>query len=149
MKNKHVSEQELQQYAEDPALLRGEQIAHIDSCEHCRALVNSYKLVFSAIHETEAEAFQFDLAAAVLEQIGRPVQKTAPERVLLYSGVAAACILTGLGIYFFREYFQSIANGISIITWVLAVLSVLVMIAFIATDTYKRYQKKIRQLDLY
>lgn len=69
MSGTHPSEETLQQYVLDPTACRQEELDHFGSCPHCQALIRIYALLTIELDHQPAPAFDFDLAAVVIEQV--------------------------------------------------------------------------------
>ena len=65
----HPSEERLQQFVLDPSACPQEEIDHVADCPHCRALVTMYSFLTKELDRLPASTFDFDLAAAVMEQV--------------------------------------------------------------------------------
>lgn len=148
MSEQHLTEEQVQQYAENEALFGSDEMSHVHHCEECQSLIASYRLMFSVIEESESPAFDFDVSAAVLSQIAQP-QQVIPGDKFLYVISAVCCVLfAAAGIYFFNDYLSSLFEGISKLAWILVLVSVVAMVVFLASDNIRKYNRKINQLDI-
>ena len=88
-------------------------IAHIDSCEHCRNEVASYQLLFSAMTEQSAPAFDFDLSASGIASIAgippSPYPQIVSSRVSWLFSFAPA---SAIPVYLFRQYLLNMFSDI-------------------------------------
>ena len=69
MKNKHISEIELQQYVLCKDDCDMDIIEHINQCEKCKVEVEIYHLLFYEIKKQPETIFDFDLANLVMQHL--------------------------------------------------------------------------------
>ena len=65
----HLSAEELQQYALNRAECPAESILHVGTCPDCQADVAAYVLLMEGLGQQPKPAFDFDVAAAVMERL--------------------------------------------------------------------------------
>lgn len=147
MVNKHLTDDEVQQYAIDKFKCKESIAGHIHFCEQCRAKVEVYQLLISGIKQQPGVAFDFDLSAAVLGQLSIP--KTANDKLLTWIFVFICTCLIGIVFYFFRGYLDSIFKGVGAISIYLVAISAVTVIIWVFVEMYKKNQKEMRILDLY
>lgn len=148
MTEQHLSEEEIQQYADNEQLLSKELLAHIHNCESCRQQVEMYRMLFTQRESTESKQFDFDLAGLVLEQVSRPYDTFPGTKLVFGLAISIGIILTGTTAYLLRANFTVLFEGLSSMTWLLAIAGVSILTVILGLDTYSRYQKRIRQIDL-
>ena len=146
---KHLTDDEVQQYAIDKQQCEIKIAEHIRLCEECRIKVEVYQLMIKGIKEQSQPVFDFDLSAAVLDQL--PLQSPRATNDKLLTGIFVfICIgLIGTAFYFFRGYLDSMFKGIATISIYLITISAITVIAWVIVEMYKKYQKEMKVLDMY
>jgi hypothetical protein len=80
MSGRHLSAEELQQYVLNRAACPAESILHVGACPVCQADVAAYALLMEGLGQQPRPAFDFDIAAAVMERLeAEPGIKATPE----------------------------------------------------------------------
>lgn len=150
MNTKHLSDDELQQYALNSADCNSNIAEHVHFCEDCNATVESYRLLFTGISEQEVPAFEFDLSELVVKQL-QPQSKTKmlPEEFFIYLLSFVMIIITGTMLYFFGGYMVELFSGAGNFAVYLTVASVAVLLVFLCVDQYNTYQQKMKAIDSY
>ena len=147
MINRHLTDNELQLYVMDKNQVDPELAEHILACDECREKVAAYELLFTAISEEKAPAFDFDLAEAVMAKL--PVQKKRTIKVgvpfLLF--LLSAVLITGGVLYVFREDFDYIFTGVTTLAVYLIAITGVILLAALGIDMFTTYQNKIDSLD--
>ncbi len=150
MNTKHLTDDELQQYALNSADCDSTIAEHVHFCEDCKAAVETYRLVFTGISEQEIPVFDFNLSELVVKQIQpQPKTKLLLEDFFIYLFSFAMIIITGAMIYFFRAHILELFSGAGNFAVYLTIASVAVLFVFLCIDQYKTYQQKMKALDLY
>ena len=104
MNTRHLTEEEIQQYALDNSGSYNKAAEHIHSCEQCSEKAETYRLLFNGIQQQHQPAFDFDLTELVMAQLPSPAPKPAKENLLIYFFIMAAIAVTGFATYYFRGY---------------------------------------------
>jgi hypothetical protein len=145
MKNDHLSEAEIQQYALGMAGLNTKE--HIGSCAICEAKAANYRLIFSAMDELPQPAFDFDVAGLVMAQLQQA--EAAPDRNerWLYLLVFAALASISIPVYTYRVYFFKIFAGILPAAMYLVILVALFILVFQGIEMFRKHQKQINTLN--
>jgi hypothetical protein len=157
MIDNHLSDGDIQQYVLNKAGCTMSIITHMHDCEYCSAKAETYKLIFSEIKQQPKPIFDFDLSAAVMEQISPEKPKfslnSLPGFVIILSALAAIGVPSYLYkakiIYFFKTYILGITSGISSIVIFLIGITFLIFLIFQCIEMYKKYQRKIDDLNFY
>jgi len=154
---RHLSEEEIQEFALTESSCAPELISHVHACQPCQARAAAYKMLFSGIARQTPPSFDFDLSAAVLSKID--TKKTAPAK----SGLAGIGIIfstlaaLGVGgwlyrvkiISLYKTYILSIISGVSRMVIYFMVITVCCFLIFQLAEMYKRYQRKMDGLNIY
>ena len=148
MLTKHCTDEELQLYAINKQHVDKRVAEHIHICEDCRIKVEVYQSLITGIKQQPQPAFDFDLAEIVLTQLPSPTTKTSHDKILIWS-IAFVCIaLVGTGLYFFRNYFKYLFDGLATILVILIAVSAVTVLTGLYIDMYKKYRKEMSVLDL-
>jgi hypothetical protein len=83
MINSHPPEKEIQHYAFSKSGCPATLIDHIESCAHCRAVAETYQLLFNEIKNQPDPSFDFDISELVLQKITRPASVFSAENFIL------------------------------------------------------------------
>ncbi len=150
MNSKHLTDDELQQYALNSADCDSTISEHVHFCEDCKAAVETYRLLFTGISSQNIPAFEFDLSELVVKQL-QPSAKTKllPEDFFIYLFSFVMIVLTGAMLYFFRGYMIELFSGAGNFAVYLTLVSVAVLLIFLCIDQYKTYQQKMKTIDFY
>ena len=144
MTSTHLSEEALQACAMQAAGSGEAASAHIAFCEECRAAVAVYRQLFAAVKEQPAAAFDFDLAALVLQQLPEPKKIYSPIMVLSCFFSAALVIVPA---WVFRKYLLAMVSGMIPVTSWLICTAVLAVALFQGIEMYRKYQKLINAIN--
>ena len=145
---KHLTDDEVQQYAVDKPNCEKRITEHIHVCEGCRSKVEVYQLLITGIKQQSQPAFDFDLSKMVLQQLPSPKTSIANDNALIWIFGFMAIAFLGGAIYFFQSYFD-LFEGIKIIFIYLIVITAVTVLAYLFIDMYKKYKHGMKVLDLY
>src|SRR6187402_2229048 len=96
---KHLTDDEVQQYAVDKSNSEKRIGEHIHLCEECRSKVEVYQLLITGIKPQPA--FDFDLSKIVLQQLPSPKTLVANDNALIWIFGFMGIAFLGGAIYFF------------------------------------------------
>jgi len=148
MVTKHLTDDEVQQYAVNKSSCEKRMAEHIHLCEECRTKVEVYQLLITGIKQQPQPAFDFDLSKMVLQQLPSPKTTIANDKALvLIFGFMGIAFLGG-AIYLFQSYFD-LFEGIKTIFIYLIAITAITVLVYLLIDLYKKYQKEMKVLDLY
>ena len=145
---KHLTDDEVQQYAIDKQHCEVRLVEHIHSCELCRAKVEVYHLMIKEIKQQPQPAFDFDLSKMVLQQLPSSVSKVSNDKLLVWLFVSIGIVFIGGGLYFFQNYFDLFEGIRAIFIYLIAITAVTVL-AYLFIDMYKKYRQGMKVMDLY
>ncbi|HEX6846038.1 MAG TPA: hypothetical protein VF144_03615 [Chitinophagaceae bacterium] len=148
MVTKHLTDDEVQQYAVDELNCERRIAEHIHFCGECRMKAEVYRLMVTGIKQQPSPAFDFDLSATVLNQLPMAIRKTSNDRLLTWIIIFICAGLLGGVLYFFRNYLDNMFKGVPSISIYLMGVSALTVISWMFVEMYKKYQKEMRILDL-
>ena len=148
MVTKHLTDDEVQQYAIDKLNCEKRIVEHIHVCEKCRSKVEVYQLLITGIKQQSQPAFDFDLSKMVLQQIPSPKTSTANDNALIWIFSFMGIAFLGGAIYFFQSYFDLFESMRTIFIYLIVITAVTVL-AYLFIDMYKKYKHGMKVLDLY
>lgn len=146
MLNRHLSEEEIQQYTLDESHAGPGIGEHVRLCEACKTKVETYRLLFTGINQQPEPRFDFDLSELVLAQLPSPAKKSAADRTIIYLLSAIIIALTGILLYFFNDYLFILFSGFAPLLSYLIIPSLIIIMILLGIDMYKNYQKKMNAL---
>lgn len=148
MTDKHITDNEIQQYVLDKTNCPTIVIDHISVCPTCKAHAKTYRLLFSEIKQQPKPVFDFDLTGLVVASI---VHEKA--FVSKSSGFLWIPILTGLGIigstiYFFGKFLVHVFASISVMAMYLIVITAVLLLALQGIEMLRVHKKQMAALNL-
>ena len=145
---KHLTDDEVQQYAVDKSNSEKRIGEHIHLCEECRSKVEVYQLLITGIRQQSQPAFNFNLSELVVQQLPLPKEKTN-DRLLLWVLVFIGIGFIGTIFYYFEGSFVYLFSGIATIFIYLIIITALTVIAGLLVTMYKKYDTEMKLLDSY
>ena len=149
MTNKHLDDDEIQQYVLQKAECNIDIVKHMQNCETCTMKAAQYNLLFEGIKQQEKPVFDFNLADLVIEQLPESGYKVSSDKLfsyfILFISVFSLCII----FYFFRDGLLSLFKGITPILVALIIITVICLFAILFIDMYKKYQTRMKTLNFY
>lgn len=148
MKQEHLLENELQQFALGLEVNNQELAAHVHECAKCTMAVANYRSMFSALTTMEKPVLNVDL-----EQImaALPVitaeKKQFPWLVLWVSLIPVA--VTVIPVFKMKSFFSNLFGNISGPVFYLIITTALTILIFQLRELYTSYREKMRLLNFY
>jgi len=149
MLNKHLNEEEAQQFALDSAGFDVDIKEHVHACEECKARIENYRLLFTGIRHLPQPTFDFNLSELVVAKIHQPQKRKSSETFFQYIFTLVTIIIMGVGLYLTRNYWMGMFETMASYTFYLIAITVIVISALVCLDLFKKYQKKINELNFY
>ena len=146
---KHLTDDELQQFVVDKLNCEKGIAEHVRLCEGCKAKVEVYKLLITGIKRQPQPVFDFDLSAAVVQQLPSAKIKEASDRLLIWLFVFIGIGLAGIAIYFFHDSFAYLFEGVKAILIYLIIITAVVTLTGLFIDMYNKYKREMKILDSY
>jgi anti-sigma factor RsiW len=146
MNGNHLSAEELQQYVLDRGACTTESILHVGACPDCQADIAAYSVLMGSLRQQPKPAFDFDVAAAVMERLERqPGRKALPfgnkTRPFGYMMAALILLMTGIPAWLFRKSAYFVFTEIqAVFLYPILVAAGLIMLLRIL-HLYKKYQQ--------
>ena len=148
MVTKHLTDDEVQQYAVDRTNCEKRIAEHIHLCEECRSKVKVYQLLISGIRQQPQPSFNFNLSDLVVQQLPSP-KETTSDRLLLWVLLFTGIGFTGAIFYYFEGSFVYLFSGIATIFIYLMIITALTVITGLFIAMYKKYDSEMKLLDSY
>jgi anti-sigma factor RsiW len=138
MNGNHLSAEELQLYVLDRGACTTENILHVGACPDCQADIAAYSVLMGSLRQQPKPAFDFDVAAAVMERLERePASKARP---FGYMMAALILLMTGIPAWLFRKSAYFVFTEIqAVFLYPILVAAVMIMLLRIL-HLYKKYQ---------
>ncbi len=147
MKASHLSDQEIQRYVFATADCEQAIITHLQTCDHCRNRAKTYELIEASLQNEPAPAFDFDLAALVMNELPTQEEKFSIIEVLAYSAGFVGLGALSIVIYFFGRDLLVLFSGVSNIAIYMILCIVGMIFLPLCWEVYQSYQRRIRMLD--
>jgi hypothetical protein len=149
MKQEHLSENELQQFALERQETDHEMAAHVHACAKCTTAIANYRVMFSALSTVEKPVFEFDIEKQVMAQL--PVSTTAKSRFSWSSLLLCtiAVIIVAIPLFVMRSSFKELFSGIPDMILYLIVVTTLTIVIFQCSEMLTFYRKKMNVLKFY
>jgi hypothetical protein len=147
MSDKHLMDADIQQFVLDKAGCSADIVAHMHRCVHCQSKGETYKLLFAEIKEQPKPVFDFDLSAAVVKKITTEKSTFSMNSFPAYLVIFSTLVSIGILAYLYKT--KIIASGISSIVIFLVIITFLIFLVFQCIEMYKKYQRKIDDLNFY
>jgi hypothetical protein len=147
MKNKHLSDTDIQEYILRQSDHEMYVIEHLQECRQCKAKTEMYRQLFFALRTQPKPEFNFDLSEAVLSKITPSKFPLTFFLVYLFAGVGFTCI--GFVFYLFKEYVAVLFSGFSTMLLSLMLATTFGILIFQSIDLIRKYDHKMDELDFY
>ena len=139
----HLTEEQLQLYAEQPELAENNAAAHLQHCMLCKTKAENYRQVFISLPGLGSPAFDFDLSGLVAQQLPAPKQKL-PGVVIVAS--LAGLVLMVFAATFFVPGAVILVRGVSTLSLAMLVVPVLTVVSIQALSYFSDYHQKLQRL---
>lgn len=145
MKIQHLCDKDIQEYIFDTSNCSSDIIEHINSCEVCKKVSESYLLLSGELKSQPEPVLDFNLTKLVLDRL------ILPKKEPIYNYLLSFIIIMSIGItfftiYIFRDVFSNIFSAnITISNYFIVSITILISL-FLGFDMYRSYYKKINML---
>ncbi len=118
---------------------------HISECNVCKAKLESYQMLMSAMGDIEPESFSFDITTIVMQRIEQYENKKKAFGFYVLMTILGIIIvgLLVISIPFILPVFQ-LFPSMTMITNVFIIVSALSVFIFLLTDIFRQYKQKER-----
>jgi hypothetical protein len=144
MKNRHLSENEIQLYITEGSIISEDLLTHLESCSACQTEISVYKSIFTEVKKQERPAFEFDLSELVMEQIPtmKPKVSWAP-----YLAISLTIIFFSISFAAFSSYLLHVFRSLPLTLFIIIVTSSILILWFQSTEAIKIHQQKIKSIN--
>jgi hypothetical protein len=149
MINKHLNDDEIQQYVLQKAECDVDIVKHIASCETCKIKAEQYNLLFQGIKQQEKPVFDFSIADLVIGQLPKSSHKVSNDKLFSYFIIFIAVFFLSIIFYFFRDSLVNLFKGITPILFALVITTVSCLFVILFIDMYRKYQAQMKALNFY
>ena len=147
MKQPHLTEEEVQQYAADSTQCDAVISRHVQLCKNCAGRVANYHLLISGIKEQPESAFDFDLPELVLTKLPQPKPRQQKDSFGVYGLIAAGVGIVSIVLFYLQQPGITVFPGVSSLPGYLIITSVCTLLAVLVIDMYIQYRKKMNLLN--
>jgi hypothetical protein len=149
MINKHLNDDEIQQYVLQKADCDVDILNHIKSCETCKIKAEQYNLLFERIKQQEKPAFDFNIADLVIPQLPKSRYKISSDKLFFYLIIFTCVFFLCIIFYFFSDSLLSLFKGITPILVALIITTVICLFVILCIDMYRKYKAQMKTLNFY
>jgi hypothetical protein len=149
MINKHLTDEEIQEYAIDKTKCDFKLGEHLHVCEDCKEKVSAYRLLFNALKQQPDPSFDFNLSESVISKLTPYKPKPSTNNLFLILSSIFAILILGIVSFIYRDSLISMFAGLAPLMIYLILISAVTISIFLVTDKYKLYKKKMNTLDFY
>jgi hypothetical protein len=139
----HLTDAEIQLYADEAEMTSDQLKIHIQDCANCQTGAANYQLLFNGIHDQAKPQFNFDLSNLVLEQLPEP-RHAFPWTGILVSVVSV--LLISLSTTFFWSIMDAVIRSAPLLLIATALTVAAVILIFQALEMFKNHQKQMHIL---
>jgi len=149
MIDKHLNDDEIQQYVLQKAAPGVDIVKHIESCRICKIKAEQYSMLFEGIQQQEKPAFDFDLADFVIKQLPQSQHKVSNDKLFFYFIILISAFSLSIFFYFFGNSLFNLFKGIAPILIATIITAVICLFIFLCFDMYRKYQTQMKTLNFY
>ena len=149
MTNKHLNDDEIQQYVLQKTECDGDIVKHVESCETCKIKAKQYDLLFEGIKQQEKPAFDFNIPDLVIAKLPQSRYWFSTDTLFFYFIIFICVFFLSIFSYFFRDGLLSLFKGVTPILVALIVTTVTCLFIFLCIDMYKKYQAQMKVINFY
>lgn len=147
MKNKHLTDIDIQTFALQKANCDMSIIEHITICDECKMKAEQYNMLFEEIEQQEKPTFDFDLSDLMMDQLPQPKPKRLFENALIYGAAFTAFIVMSMVFYFLKDNLLGMVTTITPIFIYLIIITALGLSLFLCIDMYTKFNKRMNALN--
>jgi hypothetical protein len=144
MSSHHPSENELQQYALEGTFAGEDIAAHVAGCAACSAKLANYRLLTRQMSTMQKPAFDFNLAALVLQQLPAPKAEFPWIAVL---GVTLTMMFLAAVSLLFGTYLVQMLQNLPALFATIVTASAIAVFAGMLNTMIKEHYSQMKKLD--
>lgn len=137
MNEAHLNDEEIQLFVTSQAELSSAKENHLLACHHCKSQVAAYQSILKSIKQEAIPAFDFDLAAAVIQKL--PVEKE--NKSLGVFSILIVCCVGVISLYLFRQNIFNLAAASSTFFVVVSLICCTTVLGIRAAMMYKKFRQ--------
>lgn len=146
MKNNHLTDSEIQQFAFDKSECEKDVVEHISSCSLCKQRVEDYLLLTTSIKSIPDPALGFDLSKRVLMQLETTSKKKPLLDYFVYALITLSVLLVVFCVTYFSSVFINWFKGNSTVSMALTICIALSILMILIIDIMKSHSRKMKML---
>jgi len=146
MKNKHLTDSEIQQFTFDKSECEKDAVEHISSCSLCKQRVEDYLLLSTSIKSIPDPALGFDLSKSVLMQLEISSKKKPHLDYFVYALIMLSTLAVGLCVAYFGSVFINWFKGNSTVSMAFILCIALSILMILVIDIMKSHSRKMKML---
>jgi hypothetical protein len=147
MINKHLNDDEIQQYVLQKANCDVDVLKHIEDCETCKIKAEQYNLLFEGIKEQEQPVFDCNIADLVIAQLPQSEEKASTDKLFFYWIIFICVVFLSIVSYLFKDSLSRFFKGITPIVAALTITTVTCLFVILCVDMYRKYQAQMKALN--
>jgi hypothetical protein len=144
MNHEHLSEKDIQAIALDQG--ENDLTRQADNCLHCKAEVEKYRLLFSALKKQETHFFDFDLRSLVVSQLPEPRPGFSDKNILVFVLTIFGILIFGLSCNLIKDKLVNILLGATPMLTYLVITTLTGVLAFQIYDTLRKHKNSLQAL---
>lgn len=149
MIERHLNDNEIQQYVFQKEAYDSDIAMHIQHCISCKIKAEQYKLFFEGIKQQEKSSFDFNLADLVIAQLPESSNKVSNEKLFFYFIIFISIIFISIFFYFFRNSLFGLFGRNAPILAALIITAVTCLFVILCIDMFRKYQTQMKILNFY
>ncbi|TMM56957.1 hypothetical protein FEE95_10715 [Maribacter algarum] len=146
MKNKHLIDSEIQQFAFDESECEKDVVEHMSSCSLCKQRVEDYVLLSTSIKSIPDPALGFDLSKRVLMQLETSSKKKPLLDYFVYALITLSGLLVGFCVACFSLFCINWFKGNSTVSMAFIICIALSILMILINDIMKSHRRKMKML---
>ncbi len=148
MKNRHLTDLEIQEYAFDRSDCEASISEHIQACEVCTKRVGAYLFLATSLKDQQEPVLDYNLSALVIAQLPAEKSNQTSSDYLLPITVCFSISLMLLTLYLFKDALQNILSATLEPQRYFIMSTILFITMALVLDIISRFKKKMNLLDV-
>ena len=149
MKDRHLSDSEIQEYLLQENKLVTDISEHLQECEICRRTADQYKHIIEAVKRQEKAIFNFGLNELVMKRLPQKNPRLSLKKSLIYSLLLVSFPVGGLILFLISTNLSELMAGTSKIFVYLIITAIISLMLFQGFDSWHRFKKQMNILNSY
>jgi hypothetical protein len=149
MKDRHLSDSEIQEYLLQENKLVADISEHLQECEICRSTAEQYKHIIEAVWRQEKAIFDFGLDELVMKQLPQKSEALSLKKSIIYSLLLVSFPVGALILFLLCTSLSVLLAGTLQIFVYLIITAVISLMLFQGFDSWYRFKKQMNILNSY